>query len=260
MAIQVYKPANKISPPTGWKVIATAPDNSNGYFAAAFANGNRVVIAHRGTDLKNLATLKADLQIAGRNVPDQYTNAKKFVSQVMANSQKIASPVYFQTGHSLGAILAELAAAEFNTNAVTFESPGSRPIIQKMASGAQLKTYLANADAKVSTYNAAPNMINTVNGHVGTLYRIYPACDAGGPHTLGDYDTYTKQQHSIDEIVKLFSTASGMPTRSDKQTWWPDAATAVLCFVAHPCSCSQTVITLPSLPALPSKPSWWPFR
>lgn len=55
----VYKGSKKGMPqggyadkvPTGYSYIDSSNENSEGYFGAAFRNGNTVVIAHRGTGI-----------------------------------------------------------------------------------------------------------------------------------------------------------------------------------------------------------------
>lgn len=71
------------------------------------------------------------------------------------------------TGHSLGACIAELCAARFNLEATTFDSPGSKELISADP------RYQQPNYSKITSYLAAPNIVNTLYGHVGTCYRVF---------------------------------------------------------------------------------------
>ena len=73
------------------------------------------------------------------------------------------------TGHSLGAILAELTAAKYRSPAVTFDSPGSEDLMNEFTTDD--KEY---ANEHIIMYNAAPNLVNTLAEHMGVVYRVYP--------------------------------------------------------------------------------------
>lgn len=79
------------------------------------------------------------------------------------------------TGHSLGAILAELCAAKYEKSAVTFESPGSNDMIGEMARKDQLPSGapITTRDTIIS-YQAAISAFNRKNPYAGKRIRLYP--------------------------------------------------------------------------------------
>lgn len=77
-------------------------------------------------------------------------------------------------GHSLGGVLAELCSVSCNLKCVTFDSPGSKEILD------QIDKY-KNKRRDIITFLSAPNIINTLNNHSGKIYRIKI------PHTNGNF-------------------------------------------------------------------------
>ena len=78
-------------------------------------------------------------------------------------------PHYYisHTGHSLGAVLATVRACSEDTCAVTFESPGCKPLLEKVCASAQ-------GSPDVINYLATPNLVNTLKPHVGVVIRLPP--------------------------------------------------------------------------------------
>ncbi len=124
------------------------------------------------------------------------------------------------TGHSLGAFLAELSVFYCklqgfnNVNAVTFESPGSKESLEKLQSNLQDHAIdLNNLD--IISYVTYPNLINTYNHHVGTMYTITP--------NLGNFGWvaghYTKVTHSMDGILRCFSDSKSFSERRLLKDW-----------------------------------------
>jgi hypothetical protein len=97
--------------PDGWKLLTTASNSSkdNGYFGAAYwhAEHQQVVIAHRGTDPKNVGTLWTDLVgvIYNYHVPQMHS-ASTFAHkvEVLREVTREKRPIFllFLTGHVLG--------------------------------------------------------------------------------------------------------------------------------------------------------------
>jgi hypothetical protein len=163
-----------------------------------------------------------------------------FVDQVRetANQLGISNPEYSLTGHSLGAALAEILGAVYKIPATTFESPGTRPMIQDLIdSGVLPADALAYADAHTVTYNAAPNAINTCNEHVGVINRVYPPIDLLSTYDMSSltpisprsYLWYTVQQHSMSGILSQLDPVTGMPIRYDRQYNWPSNSFLAIC-------------------------------
>ena len=105
-------------PPEGWKFLTTASHFGikNGYFGTAYwhPEHQQVVIAHRGTDIKNVGALVADVKGVLRNkYVQQMSSASTFANKVVAVLQEIeqekkVSFELFFTGHSLGGWLAQI--------------------------------------------------------------------------------------------------------------------------------------------------------
>jgi uncharacterized Zn-binding protein involved in type VI secretion len=133
----VYDGPGARTAPTGWTKIdesPSAPGNAgtaNGYFGAAYRSDatGEIVVANRGSR-SSLEGLKqdwgtSDAQIASQGslgVPGAFSD-----SQVFARSVQDKNPdarVSF-TGHSLGGAEAQVQAAAFDKNAVTFAAPGA---------------------------------------------------------------------------------------------------------------------------------------
>jgi hypothetical protein len=203
-----------------WK-IDQVKEGESGYFGAIYINDEiqQVVLAHRGTD--SLKAILEDMRgiLLNRMSPHK-EEAFIFVANAINLVRDKKSYRLSFTGHSLGAFLAELsvfyAHDHFNfrdVNAVTFESPGSKESLEQMQSNLK-RISLEQLD--IVGYVSYPNLINTCNKHVGTLYHIKP--------NLGDHGWvpgwYTKKAHSIVGIIELFKgEVNNMPLRHCMSDW-----------------------------------------
>jgi pimeloyl-ACP methyl ester carboxylesterase len=75
----------------------------------------------------------------------------------------------YVTGHSQGALIAELIAAHYPevSGAVTFESPGSAEIVRRNPQ------YFAVPNPNIKVFLAAPNIVNTSGSQAGVIHRVY---------------------------------------------------------------------------------------
>lgn len=211
--------------------------DSEGYYGASYINHStkEIVIVHRGTDELFSDVFDDDLlQLGLGRRPDQYTSAHEFVLFVK-NDFSNTGGLYegynvSHSGHSLGAVLAELSAADFRDPAVTFDSPGSRPIIESMIedgeilipSGMVISSFLNHLNIK--SYNAAPNLVNTTNEHVGQTIRIYSGYfpEAVGEATSpASYAFFTYDQHLILDIFSQFDPKTDEPRIQSIIENWP---------------------------------------
>ncbi|MEM9822783.1 MAG: hypothetical protein AAF985_17010 [Bacteroidota bacterium] len=224
-----------------------------GYYGKAYRNkkSNELVIAHRGTDpfafqkeetegigaffsklVNTVRDIGADLKIYQGEVPeDQYMAAREFTQVVRDSFERKykKDPALSFTGHSLGAVLAELCAIEQKTTAVTFESPGSLPMAQTLLDYQQSK----QKSNQIWTYNAAPNLINTANAPIGSVTRLFPPLPQNQADTdqsnnfedqLGDtYFKFSWQQHSIEQLLKSFDPKDGQAKVFAKVQQWPNS-------------------------------------
>jgi len=236
-SLAVYQDPTDIIPSlTEWQSFRTSDtyDLSNyGYFGAAYLKDDTIpkqlMIAHRGTDggfdLLNDALLFFDA------VPWQFTNnALPFIEHVKYDlGISLSHYQITYTGHSLGAALAEISAAYDSTSAVTFDSPGTVSIMNTMVqNGVLSETALISIDSNVITYNTAPNLINTLNSHVGKLYRVYPSFNVSTISSLYDatslaaYKIFSvDNQHKMGGILQQFNPVTGLPKIMSQPDTWP---------------------------------------
>lgn len=206
LSLQAYEDGGG-TPPRGWIVLVESTGiSTEGYHGVAYANPTtkQMVIAHRGTDFFTGDTdLDDDILLKLDQVPGQYEEAAKPFIRLALNfyEQYFGQPALEHTsftGHSLGAVLAELAAHEFRRSAVTFESPGSDPILVEMGRTPD--------NQRVISFQAAPNAVNRANAHVGQIYRVYP------PHeqTNGAIPQVLLR-HSMERLAATFDPTTGLP-------------------------------------------------
>lgn len=263
--------------------IVNRENDNQGYYGIAYINRdtNQVVIAHRGTDvwvttpsveiewqgIFSLPDIDIDFgdvddniyRIARGLIPDQFTlSTLPFVQRVSEAAGEEYTITH--TGHSLGAVLAELSTVFFSqTSAVTFDSPGTTPMIPP-------------ATYNIVSYMGAPNMVNTTNQHTGDIILVDPDWDEAlrtpsycngaiasvaivnnpNPFTpnilqglhgmlgwftpdevnfdiadrelgiVAGYVDYSLQAHSMGNILAAFETETTFI--HDIESWWPQGA------------------------------------
>jgi len=203
-----------------------------GYFGRAYVYPKRkeLIIAHRGTDLdrKELKHAKSswkrtintlmhtikdiddDYDIYKGKIPQQqFDAAELFTQQAIAKyiQQYDHQPKVIHTGHSLGAVLAELCAAKYNRQAITFESPGTKPMIQKLFGNQKVNWKKFN----ITSYNAEPNKINSVHEHVGKVIPLYNPKQITPDYS--EINSRTLEIHSIEHILTRFNPKNGKPLK-----------------------------------------------
>ena len=194
--------------PDGCKLLTTASNSSvtNGSFGAAYwhPEHQQVVIAHRGTKPKNLGTLWTDLNGVLRNqYVQQMESASTFTHKVVEVLREVIRikgvgfQLFFFTGHSLGGCLAQITtfttkylkrkentflkcdneSQSDHSHTVVFDSPGCKDMLSEMIDKFDVRLGGRSIDIEqldITSYLSAPNLINTCNLHVGTVYRIFP--------------------------------------------------------------------------------------
>jgi hypothetical protein len=160
------------------------PSNERGLGLVLYRNDQdkEFVLAFRGTDPNfciktTLFNILTDLGLASNHMPDIVGFALIKVKELI-NNIKLKYPDYdiFSTGHSQGAVLAEITACKFKLGAVTFESPGCKHIVDNDPDCQAnitdpVDSYIPYE--KITCYLSAPNAINTYKPHIGKLIRIY---------------------------------------------------------------------------------------
>ncbi|XVN43837.1 MAG: hypothetical protein RCG16_06370 [Rickettsia hoogstraalii] len=177
---------------SGFEILAASCDNANtaqyGYKAVAFINKETKVvhIASAGTKA-DMNDVWDDALIVLCYAPNKLKTAQKFVDEVIekiGGIEKAAEYIFETSGHSLGAIVADLTGVELHSRnlnfnkSVTFDSPGSQEVIkyainQDLFTG-KVITPLEELAKHSEIYNAKPNVINTTNSHAGKINLVLP--------------------------------------------------------------------------------------
>ncbi len=218
----------------GWivyKVFQEYPSKKNkqkkqfpdGYKGVLYCNRSKqqCVLVHRGT-VPNLGALKTDaLSIAQNIIAGQEKLLLKVLQQAVTIAEKETCSLTV-TGHSLGGWLAQLTAfiaqdkkqyrSKLHLNAITFDSPGARPMLEQM-NPQNDAIHLDQLD--ITNYLSAPNLINACNPHVGTLYRVvFDNFNATPRH-------YTLASHAMHNFLHAFDPTTGKEQRCVFMKSWP---------------------------------------
>lgn len=212
-----------------WSVHKIYSNKQGGYYGMIYRNNKtaQIVFAHRGTEPKNVGSLNADLQSIFRNKLE-LGGQQEAVYEILPEVLKIAKELNFHistTGHSLGGWLAEMTVFlchnRFNypaANAVTFESPGSEPMLSLLLPN--IHNSSVNVDLNhldIISYQSYPNSINTCNKPLGTRYQVFP--DIKGISNWSGL--YTLSAHKIDPIVACFDIEKRIPREYVQVLDWP---------------------------------------
>ncbi len=216
--------------------LAIKSFGKGGYFGRAYINtrSNQIIIAHRGTDIDFNRLKGNDLNFSTgisfkdliRDIDDNYdifkgeipyqqlAAAKYFTELVKLDYEKKygkKNPQVIHTGHSLGAVLAELSAIENKGNAVTFESPGSNPMVEKILE----LNKVDKSSFKIITYNMVPNSVNLTNAPAGKVYYLKDfdqSLKTDDPYSDGAIQA-ALENHGIEEILLQFDPKTGKPKK-----------------------------------------------
>lgn len=165
--------------PAGWVKIAESKTQSgnagstNGYFGAAYKNEStgEIVIANRGSRLSKEGFKQdwfgSDMSIVAQdpaNLPPAFADAEEFAMDVI--SQNLDSKVSF-TGHSLGGAEAQVQAAGFGGDAVTFGAPG-------VAFAVPDEQDRREAEDRVVNYVLPGDPVTLCGDHIGKTVSLTP--------------------------------------------------------------------------------------
>lgn len=234
-----------------WEVANVFDDtNNSGYYGAIYVNDktHQVVLANRGTEgvIAGLLNKNSDWKtnfeeiLGGQIIIGQQAKNLRATAEAIEIAKAKGYRLSF-TGHSLGAWLAELSAyysyAYFdyrNVKAVTFDSPGSMPMMTALQSNIQshdAQVKLQNIN--IVTYLAQPNPANSCNEHVGRVYRVEAKMhltekvESALPKivndTIGDKikAALSVEGHFLNGILETFDPESGKPRACKKMLDWP---------------------------------------
>lgn len=258
MCQQTYK-KNGGAPSPDWTVIHSRDhENEMGFAAITYKNDKKksIVIAFRGSqNIWNWVATNPFLPFS--QLPSTFGYAEIHTKESIKRAPK--GYHISTTGHSLGAVISEIIACRFRIPAVTFESAGSKHMIEADKNRSQ-----SLDEADITTYLAAPNPVNTLNSQSAQatekLFRLYI------PHlseedrnfrkfiALSKFFLYTNpiyyinpiywlygdlekilykgidifdspswvlRQHDIDNIVNQFDPKTGDVIKCDRIISWP---------------------------------------
>jgi len=206
-----------------WKIIKIK-NGESGYFGVIYINHQikQIVLSHRGT--KSLKAVLEDIKGIMLNLKSkQKIEAFDFVDRAIKlinEGEELKDYRLSFTGHSLGAFLAELSVyychsyfKYTNVNAVTFESPGSKESMEDLQSNLE-SIILEQLD--IVGYVGYPNLINTYNKHVGTLFQVNTNLGSLGWLPV----RHLLKAHSLKGIKELFREAdNNVPPRLTMSDW-----------------------------------------
>lgn len=233
-----------------WTVLRVFDDTKvTGYYGAIYINDktHQVVLANRGTEevLKGLFNKNSDWKtnfeeiLGGQIIVGQQAKNLMATAEAIEIAKQTGYSLSF-TGHSLGAWLAEMSAfyshAFFDfrkVKAVTFDSPGTVPMMENLQSNIRSKENVKLEDVEIVTYLAGPNPANCCNPHVGKVYRVVPKMhltekiESKLPKfimdNLGDKirGLFSVEGHFMNGLSETFDPETGKPKECKRMMDWP---------------------------------------
>jgi hypothetical protein len=106
----------------------------------------------------------------------------------------------------------------YHPHTVVFDSQGCKNMLSQMADILDVRHHGGTIDLNhldITSYLSAPNLINTCNSHLGTVYRIFTDLSDMGwkeKHTA----LYNLATHRMDKIVQVFDPKTGQVHKDDK--------------------------------------------
>jgi len=140
----------------------------SGLDAAVYRNGDKLVIAFRGTEptADYLMDIVADAYIVFNKVNDQVNHADYFYKAIRAQYSDITDSNIVITGHSLGGALAQVIGVKYNITTYTYNAPGMET---------NLSLYTNNTDfSKITNLVVMNDYVGNLRAHVGNSYYIPP--------------------------------------------------------------------------------------
>jgi len=106
----------------------------------------------------------------------------------------------------------------YHAHTVVFDSPGCKDMLSRKADELDVRLKgrsIFSQHLDITSYLSAPNLINTCNKHVGTVYRIFTdLSDMGWKEK--ETILYNLATHSMDKIVQAFDLETGQVRKDDK--------------------------------------------
>ncbi|MEM7055520.1 MAG: Mbeg1-like protein, partial [Bacteroidota bacterium] len=193
-----------------------------GYRGVIYLNARKkqLVLAHRGTDLKNMGAIKTDVRSIAQNA---IGGQERIIPLLLGEAFKIAEEEKCSlavTGHSLGGWLAQITAfiakeqysEKQHVKAITFDSPGAQPMLEQI--NPKINSILLD-QLDITNYLSSPNLVNAFNDHIGTVYRV--VFEKFNPTQI----TYTQQSHAMQTLIQAFDPTTGDAYQTLSVHSWP---------------------------------------
>jgi hypothetical protein len=106
----------------------------------------------------------------------------------------------------------------YHPHTVVFNSPGCKDMLSKMADRLDVRYKERSIDLQrldINSYLSTPNLINTCNKHLGTVYPIFTDLSHMG-FFRENTPLYNLATHSMDRIVQAFDPEMGQVRKDDE--------------------------------------------
>ena len=212
----------------GWSSV-DINDPETGYDATIYKNSDNkeIVIAYAGTNPFEMDDLKNDLSIKDSEIMSQLDKAiETYMSVANENNKDYKITV---VGHSLGGALAQLIAALFDIDGISFNAPGVSHLLPILAERYKFNMSTdPESYTNIVNYNTANELLNNINigmgyNHIGPSY-ILPASEKNNsvlahndfeamksPYTI-PRDLWEKQNRNRCNQLKTGGFATDMTT------------------------------------------------
>ncbi|MDR3502267.1 MAG: hypothetical protein P4L79_06755 [Legionella sp.] len=201
--------------------------SADGLGVAVYQNNkNEMVIAFRGPDASTLTNLMSNIKtiipMLWGSKPNTLTSAKQLVEEAR-NQRGVfirlcefirtqSQNQLYLTGYSLGGVLAGLVGYELLKEkgktyvVVTFENPGYAQYIEQE----DRARYAQDFQARYFTYLTNPNLVNTFNDHLGTIYRVKLKACNNDLWSQGNYYMRRGMECVIDDFLRFMLLACAL--------------------------------------------------
>lgn len=177
------------------ELLANETAHANHYRAALFVNNEtkEIKIVTAGTRMEEGSAIRTsdlldDAMLASAQLPSKFKAVQALNAMIVENfGEELAGYTIHYTGHSLGAALSDMGAADMalrlkNANmltkgqvsSTTFDNPGVKEIVAKMLPkgfGTSKLTEIVHFEA----YNNRDNFINTMGSQMDEKYDVTPS-------------------------------------------------------------------------------------
>lgn len=176
---------------------------SGGYFAKAFINHLQkiIVISHRGTELNPynhasrnsgvIDNLIEDSSVYCEELPQHISKAIEFRNKL---HNEYFGYDFIHIGHSLGGYYAHIIGYKCKDRVIAFDSPGWKECEKDCAD-------FSDVNEKHFTFLAKPNLINTVNTHLGRVFAVRD--DVVGMYNSSQLGLNAVRNHGIEEFFSF---------------------------------------------------------